>query len=140
LLLLDADNFKQVNDAYGHAGGDQALKALAETCTRSVREVDIVGRLGGEEFAVAMPETELVTARQVAERLRQEIAERDVACDGQTWRITVSIGVATSAPGDLTLDHTLRRADQALYAAKNAGRNRVAVADPAGPDADAEMG
>jgi two-component system, cell cycle response regulator len=130
LLLIDADHFKQVNDTRGHAAGDRALQGIAEICNRSLREVDLVGRLGGEEFAVAMPEADLVVACQVAERLRQQIGEHEVAAEDQAFRVTVSIGVAAASPADRTLDQMLRRADQALYTAKNSGRNRVAVADP----------
>ena len=130
LLLIDADHFKQINDTLGHAAGDRALQGIADTCNRSLREVDVVGRLGGEEFAVAMPEADLVVACQVAERLRQHIAEHDVSVDEQSFRVTVSIGVAAASPADRTLDQMLRRADQALYTAKNSGRNRIAVADP----------
>lgn len=130
LLILDVDHFKKVNDTYGHAAGDRCLQGLAEVCNRNLREVDLIGRLGGEEFAVAMPEADLATARQVAERLRQQIAENEVAGDQGPLRITVSIGVSSARPEDKGLDQTLRRADQALYAAKNSGRNRVAVDGP----------
>lgn len=127
LLIIDADHFKRVNDTYGHAAGDRCLQGLAEVCNRSLREVDLIGRLGGEEFAVAMPEADLATARLVAERLRQQIAENEVAGEDGPLRITVSIGVSSALPEDKSLDQTLRRADQALYVAKNGGRNRVAV-------------
>lgn len=130
LLLIDADHFKLVNDTRGHAAGDRALQGIAEICVRSLREVDLVGRLGGEEFAVAMPEADLAVASQVAERLRQQIAEHEVGGGDQSFRVTVSIGVAAASPADRTLDQMLRRADQALYTAKNGGRNRISVADP----------
>ncbi len=130
LLLIDADHFKQVNDTRGHAAGDRALQGIADICNRSLREVDLVGRLGGEEFAVAMPEADLVVACQVAERLRQQIAEHDMGGGDQSFHVTVSIGVAAASQADRTLDQMLRRADQALYAAKNSGRNRVSVAAP----------
>lgn len=130
LLILDVDHFKKVNDTYGHAAGDRCLQGLAEVCNRNLREVDLIGRLGGEEFAVAMPEADLATARLVAERLRQQIAENEVAGDQGPLRITVSIGVSSARPEDKGLDQTLRRADQALYTAKNSGRNRVAVDGP----------
>ena len=127
LLIIDADHFKRINDTYGHAAGDRCLQGLAEVCNRSLREVDLIGRLGGEEFAVAMPEADLTTARLVAERLRQQIAENEVAGEEGPLSITVSIGVSSAVPEDKSLDQTLRRADQALYVAKNGGRNRVAV-------------
>jgi diguanylate cyclase (GGDEF)-like protein/PAS domain S-box-containing protein len=130
LLLLDADHFKGVNDTYGHAAGDRALQGIAEVCNRSLREVDLIGRLGGEEFAVAMPETDLAVARQVADRLRQQIADNAVGDGERTFNVTVSIGVASSSAADRSLDQMLRRADHALYAAKNGGRNRIAIAEP----------
>jgi diguanylate cyclase (GGDEF)-like protein len=131
LLLLDADHFKKVNDNYGHAAGDRVLQGIAEVCNRSLREVDLVGRLGGEEFAVAMPEADLTVACQVADRLRQQIAENEVGDGSQSVCVTVSIGVAAVSSSDRNLDQMLRRADQALYAAKNGGRNQIAVADAA---------
>ena len=131
LLLIDADHFKRINDSYGHAAGDRALQGIAEVCNRSLREVDLIGRLGGEEFAVAMPEAELSVACQVADRLRQQIAENEVGDGDHSVHVTVSIGVAATSAGDRSLDQMLRRADQALYAAKNAGRNRIMAADPA---------
>jgi len=131
LLLIDADHFKKVNDDHGHDAGDRVLQSIAESAIESLREVDLVGRLGGEEFAVAMPEADLATALAVAERLRLQIAERRMeTADGGSIRVTVSIGVAASSAEDMTLNQMLRRADQALYAAKHNGRNQVAVADP----------
>jgi len=131
LLLIDADHFKQINDTFGHDAGDRVLQGIAEAANHSLREVDLIGRLGGEEFAVAMPEVELETAHAVAERLRQLIADNEMGTtDSGSVRVTVSIGVASVSLEDHTLNQMLRRADQALYAAKHNGRNRVAVADP----------
>jgi diguanylate cyclase (GGDEF)-like protein len=131
LLLIDADHFKQVNDTFGHDAGDRVLQGIAEATVGSLREADLVGRLGGEEFAVAMPEVELETAHVVAERLRQLIADSDMGtAESGSLRVTVSIGVAAASPEDQTLNQMLRRADQALYAAKHAGRNKVALAEP----------
>jgi diguanylate cyclase (GGDEF)-like protein/PAS domain S-box-containing protein len=129
LMLIDADHFKQVNDTYGHDAGDRVLQSIADVALESLRGLDLVGRLGGEEFAAAMPEAELATALAIAERLRQQIAERSTATDGGPIAITVSIGVAAISAGDATLNQMLRRADQALYAAKNRGRNQVSVAE-----------
>lgn len=128
ILLIDADHFKAINDTFGHAAGDAALKCLGDICRRNVREVDLVGRLGGEEFAIAMPEAELTVAQVVAERLRQQTADSMMDCSGQTLRFTISIGVVAAEETDRTLEDLLRRADRALYEAKNGGRNRVAVA------------
>ncbi|HEY1720313.1 MAG TPA: diguanylate cyclase [Magnetospirillaceae bacterium] len=130
LLLIDADHFKRVNDTYGHAAGDRALQGIAEVCNRSLREVDLIGRLGGEEFAVAMPEADLSVACQVADRLRQQIGENEVGMEDQSLKVTVSIGVASVSATDRTLDQLLRRTDQALYAAKNAGRNCIKASEP----------
>lgn len=133
-ILIDLDNFKDVNDTYGHAVGDQALRIVAERLQSSVREVDILGRYGGDEFVVLLPETDLQAARTAAERIRlhlsEQIALRGVlpeAEDGQgALALTASLGVACldsqGSPDLLTL---LARADAAAYTAKQAGRNRI---------------
>jgi diguanylate cyclase (GGDEF)-like protein/PAS domain S-box-containing protein len=123
-LMLDIDHFKRVNDRYGHATGDQALRQLAERCISSSRTVDLVGRYGGEEFVVLLPETPLESARIVAERLRQNVTREPIATDSGPLRITVSIGVAEAIDLD-TLNTLIERADSALYDAKEAGRNCV---------------
>jgi two-component system cell cycle response regulator len=127
VMLFDIDHFKQVNDRYGHPAGDEVLRELAERALRQVRSVDLVGRLGGEEFIVVMPETNLGGAAAAAERVRAAVAEEPFAIveDRQTLPVTVSIGVAVTGNGDDKLESLLKRADEALYAAKNAGRNRV---------------
>ena len=129
LMLIDADHFKRINDTYGHDAGDRVLQAIAEVTTDCLREVDLIGRLGGEEFAVAMPDCELATALVVADRLRQQIAARMMETEAGVFTVTVSIGVAGASADDKTLNQMLRRSDQALYAAKHGGRNQVAVAD-----------
>ena len=128
VLLFDIDHFKQVNDRYGHPAGDKVLRELAERAVRQVRSVDLVGRLGGEEFVVVMPETSLSGAVVVAERLRLAVAnERFVLNDGEALSVTVSIGIAVTGEPDESQDNLLKRADDALYAAKNGGRNRTVV-------------
>jgi len=131
VLLFDIDHFKRVNDAHGHAAGDDVLREIATRSLKSVRAADLVARLGGEEFAVVMPETELPVAAAVAERLRAAIEERPfiVRATAASLRLTASIGVTVVAPGD-ERDRMLKRADDALYAAKAGGRNRV-VTHPA---------
>jgi two-component system, cell cycle response regulator len=126
LLLLDVDHFKRVNDVHGHAAGDDALREIAIRATQSVRSADLVARLGGEEFVVVMPETELAVAAAVAERLRAAIEERPFIVPATTTplRLTASIGVTVIVRGD-ERDRALKRADDALYAAKAGGRNRV---------------
>ena len=126
-MMLDLDHFKQINDNYGHHVGDQILQEFANRCRSSVREVDLVGRYGGEELIVIMPETDLTDALPVAERLRASICERPVSISGQELCITVSIGVAQKDENTVHLETLVARADQAMYIAKHRGRNRVAT-------------
>jgi two-component system cell cycle response regulator len=127
LLLLDIDHFKRVNDTYGHAAGDDVLRELAARATACVRSVDLVARLGGEEFVVVMPEVTLAVAAAVAERLRQTVAAKPftIRDDGRQLQTTLSIGIAAALPGPESRACWLKRADDALYRAKSAGRNRV---------------
>jgi diguanylate cyclase len=127
ILAMDLDNFKMINDAHGHAVGDQILKKFADVCRSVFREQDILGRLGGEEFAVLLPEDDLAAAHTAAERLRK-------ACEGirlnvgkDELGITVSIGVIECGVIPEDLEQALDRADKVLYEAKEAGRNRVVV-------------
>ena len=125
-LMLDADYFKKVNDTYGHAVGDLVLIDLAQTLISTLREVDLLGRVGGEEFAVLLPHTALDKALEVAERLREALAARKVPLpEGGTLSFTVSIGLAMLTPEDKNLDKLFQKADLALYQAKEQGRNRV---------------
>uniref|UniRef100_B8DIJ3 Diguanylate cyclase with PAS/PAC and GAF sensors n=1 Tax=Nitratidesulfovibrio vulgaris (strain DSM 19637 / Miyazaki F) TaxID=883 RepID=B8DIJ3_NITV9 len=128
VLMLDLDRFKRVNDRFGHHAGDAVLMGCVQACQQALRETDILGRLGGEEFAAVLLETDLDDALAAAERLRRAVEEMDVPFSGQRLRCTVSIGLALRGPGDGALDDILRRADSALYAAKEAGRNRVMLA------------
>jgi len=130
LLMLDLDHFKQVNDRHGHAVGDTALRELAEAFRHSLREVDLPARLGGEEFVALLPETALQDALDVAERLRQHIEALEIALapPSPPLRLSVSIGVAELAADDRSHEDLMRRADEALYAAKREGRNRVVAA------------
>ena len=127
LLLFDIDHFKQVNDTYGHAAGDQVLRELASRAMNSVRSVDLVARLGGEEFVVVMPETDSIVATAVAERLRLTVAREPfiVGAGGVKVAVTISIGVTVAAEGGDCRERLLKRADDALYDAKSAGRNRI---------------
>src|SRR3569623_846515 len=127
ILMLDVDHFKAVNDTYGHDAGDEVLRRLSEVCIETLREIDIVGRIGGEEFAVLLPETAGVRAVDAAERLRLAIAAAAVPARGESVHFTVSIGVTSFTPDDEQADTLLKRADAAMYRAKRAGRNRVCV-------------
>lgn len=128
-LMIDIDHFKQINDVHGHQVGDMALRAIAETLSTGLREVDALGRLGGEEFAILLPETEIEQAQYVAERLRMSVEAMRVALPNQaSLNITVSIGLAFNTSQE-TLDHLLARADAALYGAKANGRNQIETAD-----------
>ena len=125
LILIDADHFKRINDRHGHAGGDAVLRHLGQLLAATFRQVDVVARVGGEEFAVLLPSTDLDAAVAVAERVRGLVADRPVAYDGAHIACTISAGVAVCDGETLGLDGLMKRADQALYAAKAAGRDRV---------------
>ncbi len=124
-ILLDIDHFKRVNDTHGHAVGDEVLQALAARFRENVRDIDLLTRYGGEEFAVLLPESDLAAARQAAERLRQSVAETPIETAAGPLSVTISLGVALVAPDCQDPATLLRLADEALYKAKNAGRNRV---------------
>ncbi|OIO71397.1 MAG: hypothetical protein AUJ57_07150 [Zetaproteobacteria bacterium CG1_02_53_45] len=126
VLMLDLDYFKRVNDTYGHLVGDKVLQKLATACVQTLREIDIIGRIGGEEFAILLPETKGKQALDVAERLRLTIAGEAIANkQGDAIHFTVSIGVTILIATDAIVEDILNRADTALYAAKNSGRNRI---------------
>ncbi len=132
VMLADIDHFKSVNDTWGHDGGDVVLKEFAARMRRNTRGIDLACRLGGEEFLIIMPDTELARAYQVAERLRACIAaEMFQVNPDKAIRVTASVGLATLERADDTPDTLLKRSDNALYAAKRGGRNRVVVAEAA---------
>jgi two-component system, cell cycle response regulator len=137
VLTFDIDRFKLVNDTYGHASGDDVLRELAARTMNSVRSVDLVARLGGEEFVVVMPETDLAVAVAVAERLRATVARDPFSLkqDGKKLPVTISIGVTATADHDDDRDQMLKRADDALYTAKARGRDCVVVRAPGVPPA-----
>ena len=124
--MLDADHFKDVNDNFGHEVGDRVLRAVADACRRVLRKTDILGRFGGEEFAVVFEQTALADARMVSERLLAAVAGSALTVSGAEVATTVSAGIVERQP-DETLEAALKRADDALYRAKDAGRNQVAV-------------
>jgi diguanylate cyclase (GGDEF)-like protein len=126
LIMLDIDHFKSVNDSRGHAAGDATLQAVALAIQETPRETDVAGRVGGEEFALLLPETSLADASRLAERLRSRIADKlSVSHDGGEIRITASFGVAEFDSTTESLDVLVARADALLYRAKESGRNRV---------------
>ncbi|MBV8060327.1 MAG: sensor domain-containing diguanylate cyclase [Alphaproteobacteria bacterium] len=129
VMMVDLDHFKKVNDEHGHAAGDAVLQSFVKRALESLRQSDQLGRLGGEEFAVILPETNLVAAMDAAERLRRHLEERPLVADLMAIPCTVSIGVAQLNAVDGTIDQLLHRADEALYRAKNGGRNCVEVAE-----------
>lgn len=127
VIMLDLDHFKRVNDRHGHITGDCVLKEAARLFQECMRESDTLFRFGGEEFTILLSNSDQEGARQLAERIRASMAARTIHCDGQELRLTVSAGVAQWS-GDESPDRVLLRSDQALYAAKEQGRNRVALA------------
>ncbi|PKU23842.1 sensor domain-containing diguanylate cyclase [Telmatospirillum siberiense] len=127
-LAIDLDHFKKINDRFGHAAGDDALRWFAANLKASLRQSDVAARLGGEEFSVLLPETTIDNAERLAERIRLALAATWVSSGGQTFQITASFGVAGTDDNQTTLDHLLAKADLALYQAKDGGRNRTVVA------------
>ncbi|NRF68071.1 GGDEF domain-containing protein [Aquincola sp. S2] len=128
VLMIDIDHFKKINDTMGHAAGDAVLLTAAQVLLASARDVDVVGRLGGEEFGVLLPRTEQMAVRRAAERLRQLLCDAETTWRGKQIKLTVSIGAALCNDADESPAHVLERADHALYQAKNTGRNRTVVA------------
>jgi diguanylate cyclase (GGDEF)-like protein len=129
LIMLDVDRFKQVNDTHGHAAGDAVLRDLAGALVGHLREIDIFGRMGGEEFAIALAATPWPQALQAAERLRRVIEATPVHVEGKRLAVTMSLGITALMDGE-SLDAALARADAGLYAAKNGGRNQVVAVAP----------
>jgi len=128
VMMLDIDHFKLVNDRYGHQIGDQVLTTVAEIILQTIREVDVAGRIGGEEFAIILPETGLVDAAEVAERIRASVQTNQQVSAGESpIPVTISIGVAMSSTPSDDIEQLLNTADQLLYNAKANGRNRVEV-------------
>jgi len=127
VIMLDVDHFKVINDRFGHAAGDETLRTIAHLCTSNLRACDILGRYGGEEFTILVPETALNGALTIAQRLCDQIAAINIPSERGVIRVTASIGVAEMCEETSGLDELIDRADQALYRAKQSGRNRVAI-------------
>lgn len=136
--MIDLDHFKRINDGFGHASGDAVLKAFTANAQNMLRRSDHIGRLGGEEFAILLPDTDADGARELAERLRQTIVDNPLETSSGTIRYSISIGIALFRHDDHNADAILARSDHALYQAKYNGRNRVemeaAVPSPPAPD------
>ncbi len=130
VLMLDLDYFKRVNDTYGHATGDALLKHVTCIIQKNLRKTDVAGRLGGEEFSIFLPNTPILAAKNFAERLCQQIQNSPLQLDTLSIKITASIGIALMESADPNCDAVLIRADNALYKAKENGRNRVEIAQP----------
>jgi diguanylate cyclase len=130
LLVVDVDRFKEINDAYGHAVGDQVLRGVAQILRARIKGVDIAARVGGDEFAILLPDTAAAGARALAEKIRSTLFQarlRRTGSDEQIGQVSISVGVAHSAEV-INLDQFMQKADGALYAAKREGRNRVETA------------
>ena len=126
-MIIDIDHFKQFNDQYGHQVGDQVLRAVSQMLRENLREVDILGRYGGEEFSVLLPLTNLEAAVLAAKRLHKHVAEVPVPTDAGPLSVKFSIGVSAITDKDDNLQALINRADKAMYEAKNSGRNKLAV-------------
>jgi diguanylate cyclase (GGDEF)-like protein len=130
VLMVDIDRFKRVNDTYGHLTGDIVLQTVARLCSQALRATDIVGRWGGEEFTIVLPEADREGALMIAERIRRMVEECTIQlADGRIIQVTVSLGVSTLTPTCCDLESLVDCADRAMYAAKQAGRNQVKVYD-----------
>jgi len=127
-LMLDIDNFKRFNDHYGHLVGDAILRQVAKTISQAVRQIDFIGRYGGEEIAIVLAETNVQQANFAAERIRQSITEQLIKVYDEELRVTVSIGVSTFPDNALNMQSLIEMADQALYLAKETGKNKVCFA------------
>lgn len=129
VLVSDIDHFKRINDTHGHAAGDEALRRFAATCRSSFRPFDVLGRMGGEEFAMLLPDMALRDARSAAERLRTAVAGVEVDTGEASFGMTVSLGAAQVGADAFSIEPALAAADAALYRAKAGGRNRVELAE-----------
>jgi diguanylate cyclase (GGDEF)-like protein len=128
LLFIDLDHFKEINDSYGHPAGDACLRAIIDPIHAELRQSDVIGRYGGEEFVVILSSADASAAQPIAERIRNRVAEVRVEGFGEPIRLTCSIGVATSDTLGVWGEHLIARADEAVYDAKRSGRNRVQIA------------
>ncbi|NTU55665.1 MAG: GGDEF domain-containing protein, partial [Anaerolineales bacterium] len=129
ISILDIDHFKKVNDTYGHTAGDEVLRNVAARLRNHIRHPDTIGRYGGEEFLIVLPNSEMQAAAEQASRLCQQVRNLSIDVNEQVLSVTISIGVAQFRIGQENWEEFLHRADEAMYQAKNAGRDRWAVAE-----------
>lgn len=129
VLMFDVDHFKGVNDKYGHSTGDKVLVTIAERCSNVIRHVDLLGRYGGDEFAVLLPEADIATAREIANRLRNSVLNTPIDTEAGLVSVSISVGVAQAEPGITKFPALLHKADQALYRSKQQGRNSTSLAN-----------
>mgnify|MGYP000485306499 CR=1 FL=1 len=125
LCIIDLDHFKRVNDTWGHSAGDEVLRRVAQLCRDNFRSIDILGRLGGEEFVVLLPDTDLATAAHIARRFIETLAATAIVIDDRSIGVTATVGVVERQPDEERLESLIQRADRALYQGKHAGRNQV---------------
>ena len=125
IILIDLDHFKKINDTYGHIAGVDVLREASKRIRESTRETDFIGRYGGEEIVVILPESTIETAQQIGEQIRMRIAETPVAIDGTEINVTASLGISHLGEGHMKFEELFKEADEALYESKSAGRNRV---------------
>jgi diguanylate cyclase (GGDEF)-like protein len=142
LCMIDIDNFKMINDRWGHGSGDRVLKEVADACRQTLRAEEPVGRFGGEEFVAALPDADRSDARHIAERLRERVADLRFDGDLADLRVTMTIGLSEVHPSELDLELALKRADAALYQGKRSGRDIVLGDDLEGyaPSREAGLG
>ncbi len=129
LLMLDIDHFKSINDTFGHAVGDKALKHMVDTCSSELRSFDLFGRIGGEEFSALLIKTDAIMGRQIAERLRRSVEQCTLTTDKGLVKFTISIGGVAFSDNHHSLDYRMKQADEALYESKSTGRNRTILLD-----------
>jgi diguanylate cyclase (GGDEF)-like protein len=127
--MLDVDRFKRINDRFGHSAGDQVLRGIVDRCSRLIRHVDVLGRYGGDEFAMLLPEADRQLAADIANRIRTSVAALPFHTDAGDIAVTISMGVAETLPDSSDVSVLLDKADQALYRSKEAGRNTVTLAE-----------
>jgi diguanylate cyclase (GGDEF)-like protein len=137
LIVLDIDNFKEINDSYGHAAGDNAIVSIVSVLLSHLRQTEMLGRMGGDEFCILLPQTNVDKAALAAERLRQAVATSKVRSGQKNFSVTISMGVSMCHTTDTGLFDSYNRADHALYRAKQNGRNSIAVENE--EDAEAQM-